>query len=131
MPKYLDTAGVSYLWSKIVNLQKNKLIYYSKTKEQWNANKWIIAEKDVLYIYNNYKVVEKDGKEFFLPGLKFGDGSSYLIDLPFLNKTSDIQQILLDHINNWDIHVSAVDREFWNNKLNLALQGQTLILNRE
>jgi len=32
MPKYLDSAGVSYLWSKIKRIEHNKLVYYSNSK---------------------------------------------------------------------------------------------------
>lgn len=137
MPKYLDPQGVSYLWSKIQNISKDKLIYYSKTKEQWNINPQLLSKKDVLYIYTNYKKIKKQGEQdqIIIPGLKIGDGTTYLIDLPFINDTaggSEIEQMILDHINNNVIHISAEERNFWNNKLNLLLQPetQTLILNR-
>jgi len=48
-------------------------------------NPALISEKDVLYIYTNYKTIEKDGEEIVVPGLKVGDGKGYLIDLPFVN----------------------------------------------
>jgi len=38
-----------------------------------------------MYIYSDYKVVEKDGEEIYLPGIKIGDGKAFLIDIPFLN----------------------------------------------
>lgn len=134
MPKYLDSEGVSYLWSKIKNIQKSNLVYYSKTKEEWNSDIFKISEKNVLYIYNNYKIIEKEnGEQVFFPGLKVGDGKTYLIDLPFIN-SPDLEQNFLDHINNKIIHVSLTDREFWNNKLNLVdleLHDENLVLNRE
>lgn len=132
MPKYLDPQGVSYLWSKIQHIVHDRLIYYSKTKEQWNMNPTLVSEKDVLYIYTNYKTVEKDGEEIIIPGLKVGDGKGYLIDLPFINNvgSEDIEQLLMDHINNHSIHVTQEEKMFWNNKLNLSLHEENLVLNR-
>ena len=131
MPKYLDPQGVSYLWSKIKNITEKNLIYQSNTTEEWNKKPSFISEKNILYVYMDYKIVEKDGEEIFIPGLKLGDGKSYLIDLPFLNNIdSDIDQRLQDHINNNIIHISAEERAFWNNKLNYQLQNENLILNR-
>lgn len=134
MPKYLDPAGTALLWSKIKNITKNNLIYYSKTTQQWNSDISFISQKNVLYLYMDYKTIEKDGSEVFIPGLKIGDGTTYLVDLPFLNDVSDFNQQILDHINNLSIHVSAADRIFWNNKLNLSqlqLDNENLILNRQ
>ena len=133
MPKYLDPEGISYLWSKIKHIENNKLIYYSNSKENWDLNPNFLSEKNVLYIYTNYAIVNNDDKEIAIPGLKIGDGKSYLIDLPFVNDSSNFNEILIDHINNNVIHISAADRLFWNNKLNLTLreQEQNLILNRE
>lgn len=134
MPKYLDPQGVSYLWSRIKNITKNNLVYYAKTTQEWNNNRNLLSEKNVLYIYTDYKTIERDGEQILLPGLKVGDGTSYLIDLPFLNQSSNLDQQFLDHINNNVIHVSLADREFWNNKLNLLqlqLQNEVLILNRQ
>lgn len=134
MPKYLDPQGVSYLWSKIQNISKDKLIYYSKTKEQWNINPQLLSKKDILYIYTNYKKIRKQGEQdqIIIPGLKVGDGKSYLIDLPFINNTSnsDFENILLQHINNKTIHVTQEEKIFWSNKLNLFLQEENLVLNR-
>ena len=39
MPKYLDSDGVAYLWRKIKNNLNNKIIYYSKTKSEWNSDR--------------------------------------------------------------------------------------------
>ncbi len=132
MPKYLDPEGVSYLWSKINNLSKKNLVYYSNSTYDWNKNPLLISEKNVLYIYTDYKKIKQGDEEILIPGLKVGDGNAYLIDLPFLN-SAVMEQDFMDHINDKVIHVSPYDREFWNNKLNLdlELQEENLILNRE
>ena len=133
MPNYLDTEGVAFLWRKIKNINTNKFTYYSKTKEEWNSDITFLSEKNVLYIYSNFKIFSKNGQEeIYLPGLKIGDGKSYLIDLPFLNDfDNNIEKVLLDHISNNSIHISDQQRSFWNNKLNYELQDETLILNRQ
>lgn len=133
MPNYLDTEGVAFLWRKIKNINNNKFTYYSKTKEEWNSDITFLSEKNVLYIYSNFKIFSKNGQEeIYLPGLKIGDGKSYLIDLPFLNDfDNNIEKVLLDHISNNSIHISDQQRSFWNNKLNYELQDETLILNRQ
>lgn len=135
MPKYLDESGIAYLWKKLKHDFNNRMVYYSKKKNEWDADRDIIAEKDALYIYSDYKTIQKDGQQILIPGLKIGDGVSYLIDIPFVNDNSEFEDLLLDHINNRIIHVSLSDRDFWNNKLNLVdlvdLQDENLILNRE
>ena len=131
MPEYLDPQGVSYLWSKIKNITQHNIIFQSKTVEQWNIDKFLISKKDVLYIYTNYKTIVQDEKELVIPGLKLGDGNSYLIDLPFLNNDR-FERVLLEHINNGTIHVSPEDRWFWNNKINVnaQIQEENLVFNR-
>lgn len=134
MPKYLDSDGVAYLWKKIKNNFNNKMIYYSKRKADWDLDRNLISQKNVLYIYLDYKNINKNGEQIFIPGLKVGDGTTYLIDLPFVNdfNNGEIEQQILNHINNTTIHVLAEEKEFWNNKLNLSLQSesQTLVFNR-
>lgn len=133
MKKYLDPQGTAFLWSKIKNIKpENTLTYESRTVEEWNSDVDFVSQKDTLYIYSNYRVIEDDeDNEIFLPGLKIGDGKAFLIDLPFLN-TGTLDQQILDHINDNVIHVSLQDRQFWNRKLNYHLEdsSQTLVLNR-
>lgn len=63
---------------------------------------------------------------------KIGDGKVPIVDLPFLC-TDDLNAVwgaLNDHTQNTSLHVSAADRERWNNKLNLSMNEETLVLNR-
>lgn len=133
MPKYLDSSGVAYLWGKLKNDLNDKMVYYSRTKEEWDSDIETISQKDVLYIYSDYKTIQKDGKQIFLPGIKIGDGTSYLIDMPFINDSNpELEQLVLDHINNTVVHIQPGERDFWNNKLNYSLDidRQNLTLNR-
>lgn len=128
--RYLDSEGVLYLCTKIKNLDRNKLSYQAKTIEEWNLNRTQIAYKNVLYIYTNFKTIQRNNEQIAIPGIKIGDGKTYLIDMPFLNDHTQFENMLLDHINDKVIHISPEERAFWNNKLNLNLQEQNLILNR-
>lgn len=86
-----------------------KEIYYDTT-EGWNNQRFLIAERAVIYVYSDYATV--DDKP--VPAIKIGDGTSYLIDMPFVNENYTRQ--LLTHIANLTVHVSSDDRTFWDNK---------------
>ena len=52
-----------------------------------------------------------------VPGVKIGDGQTYVQDLPFVD--TELRDRLMEHINNQDIHVTLREKLFWNNKLNV------------
>ncbi len=78
-----------------------------------------ISEKNTVYVYTDY---EKDGSGRDIAAIKIGDGTSYIVDLPFTNT------IMQEHIHNTDVHITAEEREFWNNKNRSYAYGETLIL---
>lgn len=87
-------------------------IYYGTT-EEWDSHIEIVSEIQAIYIYTDFKV-ESDVN---LPAIKIGDGSTYLIDLPFITaNTAGVEHIIESHIADSSIHVSPEDREFWNGK---------------
>lgn len=88
-------------------------IYYG-TKAEWNAQKTLVSEAGALYIYSDYSTIVVDGEIKNVPALKIGDGTSYLIDMPTTN--GNIADMLLEHIQNAVVHVTADDKTFWNNK---------------
>ena len=104
---FLDEEGVRVLWDKIKQLNINTAKFYINTKEHWDSQLDLIAEQNVLYFYSNYKTI--NNKNVF--GLKLGDGTSYLIDLPFET------QILDEHIIDQTCHITNEERESWNNKV--------------
>lgn len=90
-------------------------IYYD-ISENWNAQANLIAERGVVYIYSDRDyVVDGSGNAIPVAGMKVGDGTSYLIDMPFTDDA--IFSKLLYHINHQEVHVSEYDRIFWNNKV--------------
>ena len=98
------------------------------TSEEWSKKTAYIPKKGEIVIYSDRHVV--DGVNY--PGIKIGDGLAYVVDLPFFGDevTNMIVDILNDHINNAQIHVSASDREFWNSKINVEMDGESLVLTR-
>ena len=81
-------------------------IYYH-TKEYWDAQPTLVSEDQAIYVYTNYQ--SASGKD--VAGMKIGDGSSYLIDVPFMD------EVLMSHIQDTTIHITQQEREFWNNKV--------------
>lgn len=88
------------------------------TTEAWNSQPNLIAKKGHLYFYTDYKNVGGEN----IAGLKLGDGTSYLIDLPFIDAQFQ------EHISNTIVHITQQEREFWNNKNRAVITGENLIL---
>ena len=115
------------------------------TTANWNATQGFIPMPGEVIIYEDYETktytVEEYGetvtKTIQIPNIKIGTGNAYVQDLAFVDeKTRDI---LMDHINNHDIHVTLQEKLFWNNKVNIddayaqihhELEDETLIFNR-
>lgn len=90
-------------------------VYYDTT-EHWDANPNLVAEEAGIYIYSDYQTIEDGvGNQTVVAGLKIGDGHSYLIDIPFV--TDAMTSILVAHIANSTVHITAAERAFWNNKV--------------
>ena len=81
-------------------------IYYNTTT-YWNSRPQLIAKRGYIYVYSDYKQSEGEN----VAGIKVGDGTSYLIDMPFIDKPLD------DHIADTVKHITNAEREFWNNKV--------------
>jgi len=94
----------------------------SDTVIGWNSQRDLIAEANTIYVYIDYMIYTEDSDEsseessevIYYPGIKFGDGKAYLIDIPYANP--DYADILWDHIHDQVRHITASEREFWNNK---------------
>lgn len=103
------------------------------TTAGWNSNPQYLPKAGEICIYTDYATIKDDlGNDIVCPGIKVGDGDSYLIDMPFVGDETRyllLQQIRA-HEQNMAIHVSPTDRTFWNNKLNYVAVGEELIFNR-
>lgn len=93
----------------------NVSIFYD-TKENWDRQTMLIARRKAIYVYSNYTYLEDEvGNRTPVPAIKIGDGTSYLIDMPFVS--DDIRHILMEHIAADGIHVTEEDRRRWDNKV--------------
>ena len=108
---------------RVVNKPNTKNIKYG-TSEHWNSQLDFIPAEGEIIVYSDHGSVERDGEMVDVPGIKVGDGNAYCIDLPFVG--DDYAQQLLDHVNNTAIHVSSYDRDAWNNKVSISLEGETI-----
>lgn len=108
-------------------------IVSENTTAGWNSNPKYLPKKGEICIYTDYMTIQDDmGNDVTYPGIKIGDGNSYLIDMPFVG--DDTRYLLLrrlqEHENDAVVHVTQQDRDFWDNKLNCDVNGETLILTR-
>lgn len=88
---------------------------YFDTTNNWNTYSGLISEKNAVYVYTDYKQVSIGNNVKLIPGIKIGDGSAYLIDLPFI--TDSNTQTIANHIADTQIHTNSVEKGYWNNKV--------------
>lgn len=115
------------------------------TTENWNNAFDFIPMAGEVIVYDDYETktytVEEYGetvtKTVNIPNIKIGTGNAYVQDLAFVDQRT--REILMEHINNHDIHVTLQEKVFWNNKINIddskditseELLNEMLILNR-
>jgi len=94
-------------------------VYYDTT-ENWDRQADLVSEKGAIYIYSDHTRLEDDlGNVVYVAGIRIGDGSAYLLDLPFVadGTASDI----FEHITNTTIHVTQEEKDCWNSKVSLTL----------
>jgi hypothetical protein len=110
-----------------------RILVRRDTTEHWNSMIDFIPMRGEVIVYLDHGQIDDEfGNKINVPGIKIGDGSAYLVDLPFVD--DDVRyQILTElrmHTNNRVIHVTAEEKEFWDNKLNCIVTDGNLILNR-
>ena len=103
--------------------------YKYGTTDYWNSQLYFIPEEGEVIVYSDHGTIEENGETIVVPGVTIGDGNAYCIDLPFVS--DDLAMRLTNHINNQTIHVSSNDRISWDNKVDIALTGETLQFIRE
>ena len=105
-------------------------VFYDSTA-QWNSQPELVAERSVVYVYSDSRYIENEqGRQIPVAGIKIGDGTSYLIDMPFV--TDALSALILGHIANLDMHVTAAEKEFWDNKVSAYVRPEdgALILSK-
>ena len=102
----------------------DKEVFYGTTA-YWNNQPQFIPIRGCIYVYSDH---DTDDQGHNIAGIKIGDGTSYLIDMPFLDKK------YAEHILDTEIHITETERQFWNNKVTAVIdpvQGNTLILTKD
>ena len=94
----------------------DKEVFYNTTA-YWNSQPQFIPIRGCIYVYSDH---EQDDQGNNIPGVKIGDGTSYLIDMPFADKK------YAEHIANTLLHVSANDRQNWDNKVRCFIDPTNL-----
>lgn len=105
----------------VESMQLHRPEIYFDTVAGWAAKSSLVGQVNTIYIYTNYQE-DEDGNP--IAGIKVGDGNAYLIDAPFLDT------FYLEHVNDTDIHITAEEREFWNNKVRCyysLLEDETVV----
>lgn len=107
------------------------------TTRGWDNARGFIPLAGEVIIYSDYTNIEKeiDGETttVLVPGLKIGDGLTYVQDLPFID--DELRNTVLSHINNDNIHVTINEKLSWWDKLNVNDHSEvidgSLIFNRD
>lgn len=102
-------------------------IYCDRT-ENWNAQIDFIGRDGAIYIYSDYST-EKDGAggTVNVPSIKIGDGSTPLIDRPFVAAqfaeavTDIVSESVIAKLNDDRMIVTQEDREKWDRKVTCLL----------
>lgn len=99
-----------------------------KTTAEWRGMSSYVPPKGTILVYSDHGT--SNGKT--VPGIKVADGLAYGIDQPFVGDDvrDSILETLNNHINDNVRHITDAERTFWNNKLNYAVTGEILQLNR-
>lgn len=101
---------------------------HTNTTAYWSAQTSYVPRSGDIIVYSDKDTIVEDGVTKLVPGFKIGDGNAYVVDLPFTDTA--IVHRLMAHMNDMEAHVTNQERTFWNNKLNLSLNGETLEFNR-
>lgn len=95
----------------------------TKTTVEWNAETSYIPAAGYICVYSDYTTTtDASGNVINIPALKVGDGTTYIVDLPFMVGTH-VQEALDIHINNTAVHITEPERAFWNNKVSCSIES--------
>lgn len=64
------------------------------TTANWNMQFDYIPTACMLVVYIDKYYYESDGQLIYVPGIKIGDGNSYLVDLPFITSYIDVKGVI-------------------------------------
>lgn len=115
---YLELEGLK-TYDKLLK----KHIPIIGTTAYFEGVKATVPPKGQLVIYSDLRSITKsDGTTITSAGIKVGDGNTTIEQLPF------IDWFYWDHINDKNIHVTAEQKTFWDNKITCKVDDETLNL---
>lgn len=95
-----------------------KMVYFDTTSG-WNAQTSLVSDDETLYVYTD-RTTDSHGNA--LAGIKVGDGSAYVIDLPFINAD------FTEHLGDSTRHITNEERAAWNNKVRAYYAGSERLI---
>lgn len=107
---FVEPTGELYVGSVLIANRSDARVQIDTTAS-WRKRSGTIAERNVLYIYSDYRQI--DGRN--VPGFKIGDGTSYLIDMPFSDED------ILNHLKDTIVHITQEERLKWNKKVSVSI----------
>ena len=96
-------------------------IVHIDTSAHWNAQPQFVAENGHVYVYSDYTSIDEEN----VPAIKIGDGTSLLINLPFVSGNNTE---LSEHIANAVRHITAEERILWNGKQDELTAGENITI---
>lgn len=114
---------------------KNIVIH---TTAEWGANSSYKPPRGTIVIYSDKgtltEIVNNTEVTKNVPGIKIGDGSTFVNSLPFVNDDVliPLRNELDAHVSNNIRHITAEERTKWNNKITCAdrITGHTLVITK-
>lgn len=85
-----ETFEMSFITTPAVEIIDRKYVL-SNTTEGWNSFPELVGKENYIYVYTDYKTVDNVN----VPGLKIGDGTTLLADLPFVDSYVEGQLVII------------------------------------
>lgn len=110
----------------VSSILKSRIIIKHDTTANWEDNPLFVPFSGEFIVFSD-AFQKKDGT--LLPGVKVGDGSTTVLELPFISSDfEEIQDIIDDHINNTVVHITQEERERWNDKVDCRYDEDETLL---
>lgn len=101
-----------------LNVNLNKQVLFNTTAA-WDAQVQLQSQPNTIYVYTDHQM---DSQGNLVAGIKVGDGNAYLVDMPFTDA------VIMEHMSNNVIHITAEERAFWNNKVSCYLADNDRVI---
>lgn len=87
------------------------------TVAEWNAMPGYVGQSGTICVYTDYTTYtdESNSKTYIVPAVKVANGKIPIIDLGFIG--GHVEHDLYKHINDMTRHITQLERETWNNKV--------------